>query len=483
MLNLKSILYISGILLCLLASLMLIPLVVDYFNPFFPHYNFSISFFVTAFVGSSLIITCKSTNIRELNFRETFLLTTINWLLLTFFASLPFYFSPNNMSFTDSFFEAMSGLTTTGATVIAKLSYEPPGILTWRALLEWFGGIGVIVLAITILPLLRIGGMQLFQSESSDQSEKIMPRMRQISFAIGLIYLVFTIICAALLYFAGMNIFDAILHSLTTVSSGGFSPYDESIGYFNNINIERIIIIFMIMSAIPFPIYIAMSQGKFHNIFNDSQITAFFVLLIVTICFFTWHIMHELGVSFAESFRIVSFNLTSILTTTGFASTDYAKWGNFAVLIIFFLSVVGGCTGSTTGGIKLFRFQILYLTAKHQLSKLLQPHLVSQAKYNGKLIQENTATAVMSFFILFVFGFCIIAITLAFDGLDFISCLSGAAAIMANLGPALGDTLGPAGNYAPLSDFSKWILAFGMLVGRLEIFTVLVIFTHAFWKK
>lgn len=482
MIRVRVILLIIGYFVSILGITMNIPLIVDYVNNNQDWEAFLVSEFFTLFIGVSLAITCRESDLKDISIREAFILTTCSWITLVFFASLPFFYSDLNLGYVDAFFEAMSSLTTTGATIITNLDNAPPGILVWRAFLEWVGGIGIIVMAIAILPFLRVGGMQLFKTESSDKSHKIMPRVKQLAAAIGAIYVLFTVICATALYFAGMGMFDAILHAMTSVSTGGFSTHDLSIAYFNDYTIELIIMFFIILGAIPFPIHIKLFQGKWKAIQNDQQLYFFFLVLLILIAITVIWLMSSFAMSFDHAFRIASFNVVAIITTTGYASTDYSLWGESILTLLFLVSVIGGCTGSTSGGIKIFRFQVLYVTAKYQIFRLIQPHGVYKVQYNGETIPDSVGSAVMAFFLIFCFCFFIIAILLSFTGLDFITSLSAAAATIANLGPGLGNIVGPAGNYHSLTDFAKWVISAGMLIGRLEIFTIFVLFSAAFWR-
>lgn len=480
MLSIKPILLVIGTLLTVLSIAMAIPAMVDlYFNN--PDWqSFAISSFLVAFIGVSLILTNQH-HTGTLSLKQAFILTSASWTVLAAFSALPFVFA--KMNYTDAFFESMSALTTTGATVIIGLDDMPPGLLLWRSLLQWMGGIGIIVVALAVLPMLRIGGMQLFRTESSDKSDKILPRAAQISFAIGSVYLLFTIICAVMLWGAGMNSFDAICHAMTTVATAGFSTHDASIAFFDSPRIEWIMTLFMILSGLPFVLYVQMVRGDYKPLFHDTQIRAFLILLFVCITATVLWMHFYNGLALPEAIRYSAFNITSILTTSGFASDDYASWGSFAVTLIFLLCVVGGCTGSTTGGIKIFRFQMLYQTAKMQINQLIHPHAVFRPRYNHKPVGESVTSSVMSFFILFAFCFLVLAAILSAYGLDFITSISAAAAILSNLGPALGEIAGPTGTYTSFPDGAKWLLSFTMLVGRLEIFTILVLFSSHFWRN
>jgi trk system potassium uptake protein TrkH len=428
-----------------------------------------------------MILTTRSP-MRRMNIRQAFILTTGSWLVLTVFSALPFAFSDLGLSYTDAFFEAMSGITTTGSTVITGLDSAPAGILLWRALLQWLGGIGIIVMAIAILPMLRIGGMQLFRMESSDHSEKAMPRVTQVASGIGFIYLALTAICAAALWAVGFDGFDAIAHAMTTIATGGFSTSDGSIGGFGNAPAELIITLFMIVGGLPFVLYLQAVRGRPVALYRDSQVRWF--LTVIAACVLVLGIWHHFttGASLGQSYREVAFNVVSIITGTGYSSADYGNWGAFAVGMFFFLMFVGGCAGSTTCGIKVFRFQVLYATAEAQVHRLVQPHGVFVPHFNNRPITEEIAGSVMGFFFLFVITFAAIALALGAIGLDFITAVSGAATAICNVGPALGGIIGPAGNFSTLPDAAKWVLSAGMLLGRLELFTVMVMFAPSFWR-
>ena len=376
----------------------------------------------------------------------------------------------------------MSGITTTGSTVIKGLDEAPAGILLWRALLQWLGGIGIIVMAVAIMPMLQIGGMQLFRMESSDRSEKVMPRVRQISTAIGLVYLALTAICAAALGLAGLSGFDAIAHAMTTIATGGFSTRDGSIGHFANPLAESIIVVFMILGSLPFVLYLQAMRGTPGAILRDTQVRWFMsVVVFFALTVGLWHHWAN-DAPLLRALQLSVFNVISIITGTGYTSADYSTWGGFAVGVFFFLMFIGGCAGSTTCGIKIFRYQVLYATAEAQIRRLIQPHGVFIAHFNRRPITEDVSGSVMGFFFLFVASFAVLAMLLSLLGLDMVTALSGAATAICNVGPALGDIIGPSGYFGPMPDAAKWILSAGMLLGRLELFTVLVLFSPAFWQ-
>jgi len=377
----------------------------------------------------------------------------------------------------------MSGITTTGSTIITNLDIVPKGILIWRSILQWLGGIGVIVMAITILPLLNVGGMQLFKMEGSDKTEKILPKAREFTLIISIIYLALTLLCGFAYWMVGMNFFDSIAHSMTTIATGGFSTYSSSIGYFQNPKIEIIATIFIISGSIPFIAYLKFVKGNRKVFFQDAQIKGLIYFLIICIfLMFLYLMLNNKDYSFLENLRISTFNVVSILSGTGYVTADYGLWGKFPLIFFLFLMFIGGCAGSTTCGIKIFRFQILGLFIVNQIKKLVYPRGVFSIKYNNEKINNNFIYSLITFIFLYFFIFFALAAMLSLNGLDFITAISGAASAISNVGPGLGDEIGPNGNFYNLPDFSKLSLCLGMLLGRLELFSVLVLFFPTFWK-
>jgi len=480
--NYKTVFFAIGVLLIILGAFMLIPFFIQFI---YGEENsiFLSSASVTAFIGILLVLTNLEEN-RKLNLQQAFLLTTLSWLSIAIFGCIPFLLSDLDLSFIDSFFESMSGITTTGSTIITYLDDVPKSILIWRAILQWLGGIGVIVMAITILPLLNVGGMQLFRVESSDTTEKILPKTREVTFVISTIYLVLTLLCAATYWIVGMNSFDSIAHSMTTIATGGFSTYSSSIGHFQNPKIEIVSIIFIILGSIPFIAYLKFVKGDKKIFFRDSQIKGLiFILFISVFLMFVYLMLTNKEYSFFENLRISTFNVVSILSGTGYVTSDFSLWGNFPLVFFLFLMFIGGCAGSTTCGIKIFRFQILRIFILNQMKKLIYPNGVFPMKYNDKKISDPFIYSIIGFIFLYFFIFFILAAILSLDGLDFITALSGSASAISNVGPGLGDVIGPSGNFSDLPNISKLSLSLGMLLGRLELFAVLVLFFPSFWKN
>ena len=437
---------------------------------------------LTLIIGVMLVLTTRN-NVRNLSLRQAFVLTTLSWVLMPGVAALPFVFADLGLSYTDAFFEAMSGLTTTGSTVIIGLDQTKPGILLWRALLQWLGGIGIIAMAISILPLLQVGGMQLFRMESSDTSDKVMPRAAQIVTAIAVIYVGLTLLCALIYWLFGMTGFDAMAHAMTTIATGGFSTHDASLGFFGDARIDMTATCFMLIGSLPFVLYLQVIRGRPAGLLRDSQVRWFLVIVALGVGSVTLWLLRFEHNDIPAALQLAAFNVVSVITGTGYSTVDFSAWGSFPLALLFFLMFVGGCAGSTTCGIKVFRFQVLSATARCQMRRLLQPHGVFIPYYNKRPIPEEVTTSVMGFFFLYVVAFGFIAVGLGMLGLDFLTAASGAATAISNVGPGLGPVIGPSSTFANLPDTAKWLLSLGMLLGRLELFTVLVLLLPSFWRN
>ncbi|OCW56477.1 potassium transporter TrkH [Hoeflea olei] len=473
---------VTGVLVTTLGAAMLLPALVDLAADNGDWMIFASAGMVTMLFGLGLFIANRGAP-KGLSTRQAMLMTTIAWITLVSFGALPFHWSGIVPSYTDAFFESMSGLTTTGATVITGLDTAPPGLLFWRGLLQWLGGLGIIVMAIAVLPMLQIGGMQLFKAEAFDTAEKILPRATQISTSITLVFIAMTGICAIAYMAVGMAADDAVIHAMTTVATGGFSTKDASIGSFANAGVEWVAIVFMFLGSIPFLLYVQMLQGRFRSVLVDDQVKAFtgFLGVAIVIGWMMAHFSdHHVGL---EGLRHSAFNVVSIVTGTGFASTDYGLWGPHAVTFFFIIMFAGGCAGSTSCGIKIFRFQVLIEAVRQHIAQVMYPNGVFRAHFNGKPIQDRVIASVMSFFFLFVMSYVALSVLLRLSGMDTVTALSGAGTALSNVGPGLGDVIGPSGNFQPLTDLQKWLLAGGMLLGRLELFTVLVLFLPRFWRS
>ncbi|MEM9248727.1 MAG: TrkH family potassium uptake protein [Pseudomonadota bacterium] len=481
MLDVRPVAYVIGLLVAVLGVSMFIPMVVDMIEGDEHWLIFAECAFVTLFVGVLLALACANAVGQGLDLRQTFLLTTTVWLALPVFAALPFMLGATEARFVDAFFEAMSGLTTTGSTVFSGLDDLPGGLLMWRGLTQWFGGIGIIVVAMVFLPELRVGGMQIFRSEGFDTFGKILPRATEIASRISVVYFSLTAACAVTYFALGMNGFDAIVHAMTTIATGGFANSDASFGAFAP-SIEYAAVLFMALAALPFVRYVQVLAGNPAAPLRDPQIRAFVLtLLVIAVVMIVWQVIAS-DRAFEPALRKSLFNVTSILTGTGYASEDYMLWGGFAVTVLFFAGLIGGCAGSTACSIKVFRYQLLFASIKAQIRGIHSPRGMFAPRYDGRPVSVDVLNSVMAFFVMFTVSLGVISVLLGMTGLDFTTSVSGAAAALANIGPGLGDEIGPAGNFAGLNDAAKWILAFAMLLGRLELLVIFALFTLRFWR-
>ncbi len=482
MFNFKPILEILGMLLTVIAGIMLLPMALDKVDGHSDWHAFALSSLFTFFIGISLWLINREHH-QHFSTKQAFMLTSSAWLVIPLFSALPFIFKTAPLSYTNAFFEAISGFTSCGATVITDLEQVSRGILLWRALLNWIGGIGIVVVAVAILPMLKVGGMQLFKMEVSDRAEKIFPRAAQFAIAVLSIYVVFTLLCTVALWLAGVGMFDALCHAMAAMATGGFSTHNNSVAYFDSITVEIILSITMILSCLPFVLYIQAAQGSYRPLWQDSQVRFFLILLGGAIISTALWLQLKNGMSFWEGMRYASFNVTSVMTTTGFSSANYALWGSYPVLLLLICSMIGGCTGSTAGAIKIFRFQILFQAIAVQIKQLVHPHGVFRVHFNEKPVADGVINAVLAFFFLYLTFFFICTLLLASQGLDLLTSASAVSSAMAAAGYGLGPIISPAGSYAPLPDVVKWILSVAMVMGRLEFFTLLVLFSPGFWRS
>ena len=479
--NYKTVFFTLGILQIILGISMIFPIIIQII---FGELNSSfISASLITIIFGTLFLLSNLDQDKKLNLQHAFLLTALSWISVAIFGSLPFIFSDLNLSITDSFFESMSGITTTGSTIITDLNSTPKAILLWRAILQWLGGIGIIVMAITLMPIMNVGGMQLLKISSTDGSEKILPKTKEISIRLIIIYITLTFLCALFYKIFGMKFFDSLTHSMTTIATGGFSNYNDSIGHFNNFKIEMTSMIFIILGSIPFIAYIKYLSGTKNIFITDTQIKSFIKIIFFSILILFLYLV-IFNKSFSEiSLRSISFNVISILTGTGYVTQNFDSWGNFPLIYFLILMFIGGCAGSTTCGIKIFRVQILYLFIKNQLKKIIYPRGIFIIKYDNNNVNEKFMASIISFIYLYIVIFFVIAALLSLSGLDFTTSISGAATSISNVGPGLGELIGPNGNFSQLPNFSKWVLSFGMLLGRLELFAILVLFLPSFWQR
>jgi len=477
--NYKTVFFTLGILQIILGVFMFIPII----------FQFIYSEIDSSFFGASLVtiifgILFFLSNLdhdKKLTLQQAFLLTALSWLSIAIFGSLPFIFSDLNFSFINAFFESMSGITTTGSTIISNLNEMPKSILLWRAILQWLGGIGIIIMAITLMPIMNVGGMQLFKISNNDSSEKILPKSKEIALRLIYIYTSLTFLCGFTYKFFGMSFFDSLTHSMTTIATGGFSNYNESIGFFNSVSIEISAMIFIILGSLPFIAYIKFISGDKKIIINDVQIKTFFKIIIYSIIILSLYIF--ISGSAELNLRSIFFNVISILTGTGYINAEFDTWGSFTLILFLGLMFIGGCAGSTTCGVKIFRIQILYLFVVNQLKKIIYPKGIFVLKYDQNPIDNKFISSIISFIYMYLVIFFVLAALLSLTGLDFITSISGAATSISNVGPGLGSIIGPNGDFSTLPDSSKWILTLGMILGRLELFAILVLFLPSFWRN
>ncbi len=481
MFNFKPIALVSGTVICAVGFFLFIPLVTELIYKTESWQSYAVPILLYLIVGGSLVITNKNVDL-NISLKEAFVITVISWILLTFLCAVPFVYTQINLSFIDALFESMSGVTTTGSTVLTNLETYPKGILLWRSFLQWIGGIGIVIIALFILPFLRVGGMQLFHLEGDDPYDKFLPKISSVIKKISIIYISLTFTLILFYYVFGMSFFDAITHSFTTISTGGFSNYDQSFAFFND-KVLFISIIFMIIGSLPFMV---IARTTFKNLFiiiKDHQVRLFLMILIVATT--TIYILAKDfidGSDFITKLINVSFNTISIISGTGYVSENFENWGNYASVLFLILMFIGGCAGSTTGGIKVFRFQILFKYINLHLKRMLKPHSVVVSQFNEKKVPDSTYESVMIFFFLYILTFSLSALLLSFSGLDFITCISGAASAISNVGPGLGNVIGPDGYYGELNPYSKIVLISTMFLGRLEMLTILILLIPSFWK-
>ena len=479
--NYKTVFFTLGVLQIILGISMIIPIFTQIiYSEIDPSF---ISASIISIIFGILFLLSNLNHDKKLNLHQAFLLTALSWVSIAIFGSLPFIFSSLDLTITDAFFESMSGITTTGSTILSNLEQTPKAILLWRAILQWLGGIGIIVMAITLMPIMNVGGMKLFKISSNDSSEKILPKSKEIALRLVLIYSSLTLLCAISYKIFGMNFFDSFTHSMTTIATGGFSNYNDSIGYFDSTTIELTAMIFIILGSVPFIAYIKFLNGNTKIFFSDSQIKSFIKIIIFSIIIlFLYLLIINRNLSHI-SLIDVSFNVISVLTGTGYVTREFDNWGSFSLIFFLILMFIGGCAGSTACGIKIFRIQILYLFLFNQLKKIIYPRGIFIIKYDNSNVDDKFMASIISFIYLYIIIFFLIAALLSLSGLDFITAISGAATSISNVGPGLGSMIGPNGNFSQLPDISKWILSLGMILGRLELFAILVLFLPSFWRN
>ena len=475
----QPVLMICGYFISVLGISMIFPAVLDMYYTGMNWSIFLSSSIVTIFIGLSLFLANRG-KIKDISIQQAYLLTVLSWVSVALLASLPFMFYGTHWA--DAIFEAASGVSTTGASIYADVEALPKSILLWRALLSGMGGVGIVIFAIAMLPFLGIGGMQIFQRENSDVNEKFMPKISYIAKRIIGVYLLLMVACAISMKTAGMGWFDAICHTLTTISTGGFSTKNASIGFFKSSTIEWLVTLFMFLGAIPLTLYHSLLATKDVHSLRSSQVAAFVKILAVYITVMTtWLVYNGVYAPF-DALRYSTFNIVSVVTSTGYNSANWLDWGAFAATAFVIFALTGGCTGSTSGGVKIFRWQIVLAQLKRAFITTTEPNRLLPLKVDGIGISHNVASSIFVFFIAYVFSVVVICSLVALSGLDFSTAFSATIAAITNSGPGNTQLIGPSGSYASLSDYVKVLLSFTMILGRLEVLTVLVLFTKSFWR-
>ncbi len=479
----SPVLIVLGVVLCFLSVLHLFPALLAWqaASGNLPAYGLS------ALLGSGTGLLCMAIGhahrAPHLQPRQMFLITATAWLVVPLFGALPLLLTQSGMSLADAVFESVSGMTTTGATVLVGLDVMARDVLLWRSILQWFGGMGIIGMAIAVLPFLSVGGMKLFRTESSDWSDKSMPRTQQLLKHLVLVYIVLTLLCALLYRAFGMDTFNAINHALCTISTGGFSTSDSSFAQFTSPILHWICIVFMILGASPFVLFLRALRYRSPAPFADRQLCGMLLMMAVLSSSLALALWQAGDATIGEALTLATFNLVSVVTTTGFASTDYTLWGNFAIVVFFFATFLGGCSGSTSGGIKTFRIQLCLTLIREQVARAIHPRATLPRRYGGVMVSDEILASLVAFLFVMVLCLTVMTLLLALTGLDLVSSLTGSATALANVGPGLGPIIGPAGNFSSLSDMAKWVLCGGMIMGRLECLTIIVLLSPAFWRR
>lgn len=478
----QPVLMIDGFILSILGIIMLIPAGVEIYQIGNFQSPFIVSAAITLFIGLGLFL-ANAAKFEKISLRQGYLVTATCWVCVCVFAALPFMLSGNDFNYADAIFESVSGITGTGATILQNIEQQPQTILLWRAILNGLGGIGIVIFAIAMLPFLGIGGMQIFQRENADAADKFMPKFGDIAKWIIGVYSGLVVLCTILLYFSGMEKFDAICHALSAVATSGFSTKNTSIAYFNSIKIEVVLSVFMLLGALPMTFYIMLIRNREADPFRFGQVKYFLKRVFFLILFLAIWLSFSNNINFFKALRLSSFNVISIITTTGFASEDFLDWGIWTAVFFTLLSLHGGCIGSTTGSVKVLRWQVLSAYFHKIMSSAVEPNRIIPVRSGDIAVNDNIVNSVFVYILLFIISIAGTATILNFAGYDFTTSISAAVSAITNTGPGISKSIGPMGNFAFFSDGIKYVLSFAMLLGRLEIITILVIFTRSFWKN
>lgn len=482
MLDLRPVGYVIGLLTATLGALMLFPMVLDWASGSDNWAAFAESGAVTFVCGLFLTLACANGTGQGLNLRQSFVLTSGVWVVLPAFGALPLIIGEPGLGLTDAMFESMSGMTTTGTTVITGLDALPPGANLWRAMLQWLGGLGIVIVALIFLPVMKVGGMQFFRAEGFDTLGKVLPRALDISAALVQIYVAMTVACAVVFWALGMDGFEAVVHALTTLATGGFSNRDTSFTEFSDA-LHYAAAVFMFLATLPFIRFIQLMQGQALPLFQDSQVRAYLRWTLYAIAAVVlWRVLVH-GEPVLHTLHDSVFNVVSVFTGTGFGSGDVTAWGHMPFVVLLIVGFIGGCTSSTGCSVKVFRYLVMFEAIRTQIRRLLMPYAVQPVRLDGRTVDQDVINSVIVFFTLFVLSFGVLAVALAMTGLAPRTALTAAWTSIANIGPAFGPAVGPTGSVEAFPDSAKWIMVLGMMVGRLELLSVYVLFTLRFWQR
>jgi trk system potassium uptake protein TrkH len=475
-------LYVIGALLCSVGLTMIFPLMFGVYYQDESILPLLYSMGITVIAGGCLIAVFRERTKTLLNHREGMAIVALGWIGAGIAGALPFWFG-GMLGFTDALFESVSGFTTTGSTVLTDIEIVPRGLLMWRSLTHWLGGMGIIVLSLAILPFLGVGGMQLYKAEvPGPVPDKLKPRIKDTAMALWKVYLLFSVLQAVLLYFGGMDVFDSICHTFGTMATGGFSTKNASVGHYDSGYLQTVIIIFMFIAGVNFSLHFRLLLGEPGAFLKDAEFRFYTVVVLVSTAVVALAVYGTEYDSFLEALRYAAFQVVSICTTTGFATADYEQWAPVTMAVLLFLTFLGGCAGSTGGGIKCMRVLLLLKQAYHEIFRLIHPHSVSYVKLGNRIVRAEVLSGVLGFFVLYIGLFVLSSTLIAAMGVDVLTAFSATAACIGNIGPGLG-SVGPAENFAHLPQAAKWVLTLCMLLGRLEIYTVFILFVPEFWRK
>lgn len=472
---------IIGLLLIPMGALMLPSAILDAMYGGQSGLVFGMSAALTAMLGGAVYIASRSGHPRGLDIRQAFVLTTALWVILPLAGAIPFVFGEPEVSLLDAYFEAVSGVTTTGSTVFVDLDHMPMGVLLWRGILQWLGGLGIVIVALIFLPVMRVGGMQFFRVEGFDTLGKVLPRALDVSRGLVEAYLALTIACFLAYRAFGMTWFEAIVHSLTTMSTGGFSTSDSSFFLFSG-PLEYVSAIFMVLASLPFIRYVQLISGNPQPLFRDVQAQAYVRWLFYSVAVIVLYRLVNSDADFFTVLRETTFNVVTLFSGTGYGSADVFAWGSFPFAVIIIVGLIGGCTASTGCSIKVFRWLVVLQAIKAQVRRIRYPHIVFNAKLQGKPLDSDVISSVAAFFVLFFLSFGVLSVLLSLSGLPFLTALTASWTSIANVGPAWGQPVGPTGAMDAFPSVAKWLMILGMIIGRLEVLSVYVLFLPAFWR-